>query len=238
MTTSKILSNISYNSETFLRKKLTDLVMGGKLQFAAYITHEPDTDSTKTHRHLFLIPDGRVDTSKLFQVLQEPDFFDTSKPPLGVTKIWHTTSETHLGDLLLYDLHDSTYLAAKGLARERLDYPLSDWWSTDPDYLEQLYADIDIASYVRGSLPAFIAAVERGETFINLVKSGLVPMNQYLSYQNLYDRLASTRRPVSRPERSDVVEEDAYRSEALFYAPLEEGERLTPLPFGVLRDRL
>lgn len=189
----KYFTNISYNTDEFLKNTLIDLVKSNILMWAAFIPHEADVDTKKAHKHIVLLPAKQsFDPSKVYNLFLEPDLSDTSKPPLGVTQIWHTTPEKHESDLFLYDIHDKVYLDFKGLVRTHYDYPIASWWSTDPDYIDEVYARVQYP--VCDSLESFIARLESdkvqhdGEiySFLHYVKKGYIPVNRYNQYKDIY----------------------------------------------------
>ena len=74
MKTSKPFSTISYNSADFLTVKLNDLVNRRKLAFWAYVEHLPEEDEKKAHKHLYIVPNGQINTDEvLLDILVEYD---------------------------------------------------------------------------------------------------------------------------------------------------------------------
>lgn len=106
MRTSKAFSTISYNSLPYLSRKLNDFVRRGDLQFWAYVFHHAEAEERRDHTHVFLLPDGLVDTHSLkpeFDELLDDGSVDGVK--LFKPSDW--------GNWYLYGLHDPAYLQCK-----------------------------------------------------------------------------------------------------------------------------
>ena len=102
MRSAKPFSTISYNSESFLKSKLDELIEDGILDFWAFIDHAPEEDELKAHKHVYFIPSSIVHTDMIKKHLQE---FDEKNPdtPLGVTIF----SSSKFDDWYLYGCHDN-----------------------------------------------------------------------------------------------------------------------------------
>ena len=84
MRTTKPFSTISYNTEHFLIDKLNELVRKRVIKFWAFIEHIPEEDEKKKHKHLYMIPNGQLDTDQLDEFFREIDIEDVTRPPLGI----------------------------------------------------------------------------------------------------------------------------------------------------------
>lgn len=178
MKTSKPFSTISYNTPSYLFSKLSELVQSRKIEFFSFIEHLPEDDEKKIHIHLFIIPNGRVDTDQIIDYLTE---IDPEKPdkPLGCIMC----RSSKFGDWYLYALHDRGYLAQRGQAR-KYSYQESEMQVSDTDYLRELIHTVDYSPYTR-FLQIRQYAVE-GIPFSDLVMQGLIPIQQTASYEKAY----------------------------------------------------
>lgn len=104
MRTRNPISTISYNSDEFLVRHLSKLVDCHELQFWAYMHHAAEDTERRDHKHLFLLPDGLIDTSKLSDELMELH----SDGSVDSCKLWRPS---RWGDWYYYALHDPAYLA-------------------------------------------------------------------------------------------------------------------------------
>lgn len=181
MRTSKPFSSISYNTTPYLQSKLTQLTDSGKLRFSAYIEHFPEDDEKKKHTHIYFVPDGVIDTTALLKELEEVDLSDPGK----VLKCMPCQS-SKFGDWYLYGIHDTAYLATKGQTRKH-HYKQEDIFSTNPDYLNELIHTIDYSKTEK--IQRFYDQVKAGKRLSDLVQQGLVPIQQLLQYQRLYDMI-------------------------------------------------
>lgn len=179
MKTSKNLTNISYCTEDYLKVTLDNLVDIRYISWYMFINHLGDEDIKKDHRHIYIIPNGRIDTDKLDTELTQ--LVEDNEKPLKCM-VWRTESLKNFGDVYLYYLHDSQYLACKGLTRN-LHYTEDDIITSDRDQLHEFTRTIDYrkiygAAYINN-------AVENNIPFRNLVAQGYIPVNQ-ISYAKAY----------------------------------------------------
>lgn len=110
--TSKPCSTISYNTESFLKDRLSLLLENGSIDDYRYIYHfgegvTPSGDPKKNHFHLILFPSCRLDLNKLIPFFNEPDLLHPDKP-LTVIPFRHS-EPLHW---IRYVLHDPDYLAS------------------------------------------------------------------------------------------------------------------------------
>lgn len=181
MKTSKPFATISYNSIPFLRSKLDDFVAGRIIDFYAFIDHYPEEDETKAHRHLFVIPNGRLDTDSFFDQFLEVDP-DTPDLPFRCIK----ARPSKFQDWYLYCLHDSSYLALKGQAR-KFHYLTDDFYVSDGDYFLELIHEIDHAKLFR--FDGLREAVEKGISFEDLLFDGFIPVQMVTQYRMAYEMM-------------------------------------------------
>lgn len=179
MKTSKPISTISYNSETFLRKKIEYWKSIGIIEFGMWIKHEPEADEKKAHFHVYLKPAKLIQTMDLEFDSQEIDPLHPETPLKMIS--FRISKES---DWVLYGLHDEAYLSSKGMVREK-HYDISDIQSTCDDTLK------DILSHVsderKGQLEfRIIDCVAKGMTWVEIVRSGLIPIRQIAGAKMFY----------------------------------------------------
>lgn len=104
--TSKPISTISYNSESFLHEKLESWLNAHIIQAYMYICHKGE-DGDKDHIHLRIEPNKKLDPMILSDELRE--YVTGSDKPLGV-RPWRPSKEE---DWFLYAVHDEQYLKLK-----------------------------------------------------------------------------------------------------------------------------
>lgn len=130
MRTTKPISTISYNSEAYLEGVLNALVKAKKVAFWAYIRHIAEEDEHKNHIHLYIEPNGKVDTMDLAEMFCEVDFENPSKPLKCVD--WRSSK---WDDWYLYAIHDEAYLRMK-FEERKYHYAKEDVVAMDEDELE------------------------------------------------------------------------------------------------------
>jgi hypothetical protein len=177
MQTSRLISSISYNSGDFLCGLLNDLVKKGIIDFAHWVKHEPEQDEKKAHYHLILRPSKRMDTNALQAFFLEPIAGD--KP----LKCLPFTISKNMRDWILYSVHDKGYLITKGESR-KFEYSLGDVFSTDEDLLSEHWKEAHRGEDSRMNL--FLKMMAEGMDFGEIVKLGVVPLNQYFQYRDIF----------------------------------------------------
>ena len=180
MRTSKFISTISYNTPYFLETALNNLIKENYIVFWAYIEHLPESGETKKHKHLFIQPNGCINTDNLKDCFVEavPD----SNIPLNIMPFRVSKIE----DCLLYFLHDVKYLNRKCI-RKKYHYQLSDFHCSNADYLVELYYSLDLSKF--GNFDTLVENSKLGVRFSKLVANGLVPFQQIKNLQLLYEYL-------------------------------------------------
>lgn len=117
MLTSKPISTISYNTESYLLDTLNRLTKSNIICEWYYIKHDGefspyDNVREKDHIHLYMNPSKRIDTEELRKEFYEVD--KTNPKPLGILPC----NASKVDDWFLYAIHDATYLAKKGEVKE------------------------------------------------------------------------------------------------------------------------
>lgn len=182
MRTSKPYSTISYNTESFLQKKLNNLIRDGVLDFWVYIKHLPEVDEKRSHIHLFVIPAKLVNTSSFLQHFVEADISSPDKPPLRCLPC----QSSKFGDWYLYSRHDKDYLASKMQAR-KYSYRDCDFICSDGDYFNELIRSTDFSAQQR--FGRFRDLVLNGAKFYDLVAQGFIPVPLINQYAKVYEAL-------------------------------------------------
>lgn len=184
MKTSKAFSTISYNSEGFLLDKLQRLVDTRKIDFFAFVEHFPEDDETKMHKHLFIVPNGKVDTDQVRSELVEVDPTNPLSPPLGCLPM----KSSKFADWYLYSSHDTNYLTCKGQSR-KYHYPRDDFQVSDIDYFSEEIHTIDHTRYNR--FQELVKAVDEGRSFAEVLAMGIVPLQQTYAWQRAHELLTA-----------------------------------------------
>lgn len=131
MKTSKPFSTVSYNTDDFLKSKLNELLNNRKIEYWCYVCHAGELDDNgereKEHKHVLIIPNGRIDTMELSQTMLELDPTNIKKPLKCMD--FRSSKED---EWFLYASHDPDYLRSKMLVREYV-YDRQDFISSDDD---------------------------------------------------------------------------------------------------------
>lgn len=181
MKTSKPFSTISYNTADFLDAKLLDLVKRRKIDFYAFVHHLPEVDEKKEHKHLYIVPNGKVDTDEVVDYLLEHDANNPTMP-LGCIR----PKSSKFGDWYLYGLHDPDYLASKGQVRQYV-YAREEFHVSDEDYFNEEIHQIDMSHLSRTK--TLRQAVEDHVPFEQMVVLGQIPIQQINAYKTAYDTI-------------------------------------------------
>lgn len=177
-----------WGSNEFLKSTLTQLERDKRLSFWAFIKHKAEEDEKKDHQHIYLVPNGRLDTDIVANALVEYD--TTNLLPIKVSPF----KPSKFDDWCLYVLHDKAYLTSKGLVK-KYHYQSAEIVASNEDYFRELYNSIDRSKLNR--IAVIQEAVKTGESFSSLVKRGAVPMGIFLQAQKAYN-LLYTEEMISR----------------------------------------
>lgn len=184
MRVSTPISTIHYLEPDILKVKLDDLIERDKITFYAFIKHLKEEDETKDHIHLYIIPNGQIVTEQLREALEEIDIKNV-KPirPLPFQKT------KKFADWYLYVLHDRSYLMSKNQMR-KYTYQPGEIVTSSADYLNELVHQIDYTNLKRQQTIMDMAS--NLVPFEEVVQHGLVPVQQFIAYQKLYDMIYKT----------------------------------------------
>lgn len=133
MRTSKPISTISYNTKSFLKMKLDELVSSHKISDYMFIVHTAEEDELKDHIHLFIQPNTLLDTMDLQDHFKELDPKNPDKP-FGCINFQYSERD----DWILYCEHNPVYLQMKGQSREFI-YSKEDFVFCDINTFERNY---------------------------------------------------------------------------------------------------
>ena len=192
MRTRKPISTISYNSSSFLTFKLEELRKAKIITLWFYITHQPEEDEKKEHKHLFIIPAKQIQTDELKDEFIEYDPNHPEKP----LKCLHFVNSV-FSDWFLYSVHDIDYLLKKGQTR-KYHYKIEDFVCSDRDELDFMIGEIDLTSDT--AFKSMISAIEEGITWLEYIKRGCVPPQQFKNFEAAWFTL--TEGKVSRNGRT------------------------------------
>lgn len=188
MRTSKPISTISYNTDSFLRGKIEEWKKQGLIEFGMWIRHDPEADDLKSHCHVYLKPAKLIQTTDLETLSCEID--PTWKPKDSYEsekeqqkheakqffKMMPFRITSDEGEWLLYAIHDPSYLFEKGLEREFV-YSFDDIDTTCHDALNEIISRMNDKR--KGRLEyRIIDCINRGMTWHQIVSSGIIPIRQ------------------------------------------------------------
>lgn len=182
MRTSRPIATISYNTADYLNAVLGELTRKRAITFWAWVEHYPEDDETKAHKHLYIVPNGQIDTDSLREQFVQVDLTNPTLKPLGTLNF----RPSKFVDWYLYALHDSTYLETKGQAR-RYHYTLDDVVTSDHDELVEEIHMMDLSKINRSLI--LKTAAESGLPFAELLAKGQIPLQQTPAYRMAYDAI-------------------------------------------------
>ena len=194
MRTTRPFSTISWNSEFHLIKQLDEMIRQRSISFYAVIKHHAEEDEKKDHYHVYVEPDGQMDTHQFMDRLEEID----PKNPLKPIRIARVQN-SKFADWYLYGKHDSAYLASKGQSRQ-YHYEDDDFIVSDSDVFLDLKHHIDWSKI--NATGHVIQAAEQGMTFAEYIKENPVNMLAVRSVQFIFEQVqGNMRNEVNRNGR-------------------------------------
>ena len=113
----------------------------------------------------------------------EIDPLNPAQKPLGCLPC----KSSKFADWFLYALHDSRYLASKGQSR-KYHYTKEDFFTSDNDFFIEEIHTIDMSKLNR--LDVLVNAVDNNIPFEELVRNGIIPMQQFVGYERAYNLLS------------------------------------------------
>lgn len=217
MKTARPFSSISYNSFDKLKTVLDDQFNKGNIRFFAFILHLAEKDEEKSHWHVYVEPDGQIDTnqfSNLFTEIQKGD---------PAPRRWRPCQNSKFDDWYLYSIHDQEYLEAKGQSRQH-HYSFNQVISSDVADLKEHIGHIDYTRYT--SLGSAIRAARSGESLDDYLARVPVKMVHFRSLQDIwktyYMKAATELDRNQRKTHTPITSKKKFRSPTLagFITPL------------------
>lgn len=196
MATSKPISSISYNTEDFLKAKLSKLTESGIVTFWAYIRHNgesrlDDEAAGKDHWHLLLIPNKCIDLVSIGKEFHE---FFPNDPHKPLRCMPFRTSKTD--DWILYAIHDPDYILFHGLNKTYF-YDVTDCKTSDQEYLHQLWVEAK-QSLANNPAVKIRRKAREGVSFSALVQSGAISIQQIRNAEMYYSFFSQDRTSAKR----------------------------------------
>lgn len=170
MRTAKPVSTISYNTPEYLKAKLEELIRNHQISDYMFIQHQPESDETKEHIHLYMVPNTTVDTMDIQDFLKEP--VNNSKKPLGCVDFRKSVED----EWILYVEHYLPYLASKCQTREWV-YEKENFVWHDQDTFDRKYLHAHKASAWAQRNQILEALKSNKLTPIDLINNGTIPLN-------------------------------------------------------------
>lgn len=165
--------------------KLNELIARRLISFYLFIHHLPEEDENKPHKHLFIVPNGSLNTDQIQDYLQELDPTNPNKP-LGC--IFFKSSK--FDDFYFYGLHDAEYLAMKGQKR-KYTYTESEFKMSDLDYFTALKHEIDYTKLGNRKTIEIVNEIKAGATIPKLLELGRISAQNALQWRTVYEMFNS-----------------------------------------------
>lgn len=181
MKTRRPISSVWYGSSEFLKMQLDNQVKLSNIIFYAFIYHHKEEDEKKDHIHLYIVPNGEINTETLSNIITEIDL--TNDKPFKLLPFRFSKFD----DWYLYNCHDTNYLLSKGQTR-KYHYKRDDFISSEPDYLLEMIHQIDFSKINRIEL--IREAVDNQIPFEQLLLNGQIPVQLIKQFKDTYDMLS------------------------------------------------
>lgn len=213
MRTTKPISTISFNTESYLKGILDELVKAKKISTYHYIEHLPEEDEKKSHFHVWMLPSKMLQTDDVRDAFKE---FDPSDPahPLWVLPF----ESSNFDNWYLYSIHDAAYLASKGQSR-KYHYSRKHVVSSDEEYLNEQIRKIDMLHL--NSYKKIQDAIDMGLSWQEFLSQGSIPIPQINQWQTAWFALLNV-----HSYRGDYVKhpDEAYKPFEPVYVDASSGE--------------
>ena len=175
---------MTWNSAGHFKVTADALVADGFLDWYHAIEHKAEADELKDHIHFVVKPSKAVDTAWLSMRFAE--WVEGEKDPRKPTAMWRPVASGHMGDWLLYALHDSDYLASKCQKREH-SYTLDDCITSDAQSLGIIYNEAK--SEASGLVGKIKKAFYMGVSLDSFLLSGAIPLSLCRHAEDLWGLL-------------------------------------------------
>lgn len=185
MKTRSPISTISYNTRPFLLNKLLELERNHVISAWFFIYHFAEADEAKDHFHVYIEPNGKLDTCELQYMFQEVCSSDPRVKPLGVIPF----QSSKIDHAVLYFAHFRPYLSWKHQKR-RYHYDFACFSASDCDWFEYIRNHALTASEFAERSQILNAVQDNTNSLANLISDGIVPLNMassVLAYRTLID---------------------------------------------------
>ena len=211
MITSKPISTICWSHREFITYTLDTLVESNKIDFYCAIKHFAEDKELSDHYHIFMIPSYKIDTNYIKKSFHEDLLFsgvclssqgglcpcdDKQIPDNDISVISSnkpTSNDIHLiktvkhfEDWFFYALHDLDYLNSKGLEK-KYHYHDTDFFYSDKATFLEIYLNLDRSKFSKIAL--LKTCIQKNYTFSKVCDLGLVPIQQTVSYERMYESL-------------------------------------------------
>lgn len=133
-------SCISYLSTESLKVQLDTLVLKGAIQHYWFVQHKPEKAETKLHHHVRLVPPAAQSVVWEDLCREVVEIVPGESAPRALV-LYNGSVNDCWQDALLYARHASRYLALKGMTKQFVDYPISEFVSDSRDWLEYIWAE-------------------------------------------------------------------------------------------------
>lgn len=180
MITSNPISTISYNTEDFLISRCEYLLRKRVLTFYMLINHKAEEDESKEHFHVYFELNGKTCVDEFYDLFTQ--FVEGEPLPRKVMPF----RKSKFDDAYLYFSHDTSYLASKCQTR-KYHYDFKDFIFSDLDFAIEYIHLVDRSKYDKTL--RFIEYADSGLPFEELVRIGVVPVNQFFQYRDLYSMI-------------------------------------------------
>lgn len=197
MLTTKYISTISFNSYPYLLKVLKQLLDQGEINFYSTIYHFAEEDEKKDHIHVFIVPNKRIDTDSLRGKFLEFELNEDGSRVLdkdgnekgGILPLPFVSSK--FDDWYLYNSHNERYLASKGLFR-KYHYKDEDFVNSEDIMFTEMLHHVNWQKL--NGQERIIEMISAGMNWTQILRTGLIPIQQIHQYQKFYDDICFSAR--------------------------------------------
>lgn len=183
MLTTKPITTISYNTDTYLTNLLENLRKAKIITFRFFVPHKAEDDENKDHIHLYIELAKRLDTEILRDEFKEKDLSSDTDKPLSVMPFQVCNS---FNDMYLYFIHDKIYLSSMNNPR-KYHYNDSDIHTSDKEYLNEKRRTSPMPKcYINREM---FDGLLHGEKPTHILQRNNVPMRQWGQYLTAFRML-------------------------------------------------
>lgn len=185
--TRKPFAFVAWNSPNFLFNSLNEMVKHDQISFYSVIQHRPEPaddlvkKGEKEHFHVYCEP---VDTLFLSEVKSELSEIQ----PEGINRPARI-QKSAFDPWFVYCLHDEQYLLSIGQSRH-FHYDVEDFINSDNDVFYEYVRNVNWNKFHKSNnkVRLLVERVARdGGSWVDVLDSGIIPINQYLAYRQMFD---------------------------------------------------